>query len=296
MKVKVFLNLFVLGLICIFLFSCAPEALSPTPSKVEPTLKEQKTQVKSLYEKEIAPLTLEECARCHFYVFNTIKNIGGKHQRECVFCHQQFHAYNPKRQNWDEIMPKCQNCHGLKHGSSYPNCFVCHSNPHAPKQEIKVTEAFAKECVNCHGKIKGELANFKSKHTNLECSFCHAEKHGNKPVCQDCHTPHVEKQTYQECLTCHKPHSPKNIPDFDPKTSNALCGSCHKAPYDKLSLTKSKHGNLTCSTCHTKHKYIPQCQSCHGEPHSPETHKKFTKCLQCHIDVHNLPTKGQSKK
>jgi hypothetical protein len=33
---------------------------------------------------------------------------------------------------------------------------------------------------------------------------------------------------------------------------------------------------------------VPQCQVCHGEPHSPLMHKKMPSCLDCHMDPHYL--------
>jgi predicted CXXCH cytochrome family protein len=193
-------------------------------------------------------------------------------------------------------MPKCTNCHGLKHGEKYSKCMECHSNPHAIKMEIKVTEAFAKECVNCHGSVQKEITQYKSKHVELGCISCHKEKHGYKPVCQECHSPHTEKQTYKDCLTCHKPHSPTNIPEFAKNTPNDVCGSCHTKPFESLANSNAKHKDLVCVYCHSKHKYIPNCRNCHGEPHSAGIHKKFPDCLKCHLDAHHLAKPTTTKK
>ncbi len=278
-----FVSFFIMS-ISIFLISCGSETtFKPVSQEVLPK------KEKKLYELELKPLTFEECARCHITIFNLIKTKGGKHQKECTFCHQQFHVYSAKKQNWDAIMPKCQNCHGLKHGEKFPECYQCHSNPHVPKEEILVTEQFAKWCAECHKNVNNEIITYKSKHTDVGCAFCHAKKHGYIPECQACHAPHIEGQTYKDCLTCHKPHSPTHLPAFSADIPNGICGSCHKDAFNQLSATKSKHGKLNCTYCHNQHAYKPKCQSCHGEPHSPEMHKKYPDCLKCHVNAHNLP-------
>jgi hypothetical protein len=33
---------------------------------------------------------------------------------------------------------------------------------------------------------------------------------------------------------------------------------------------------------------VPQCQTCHREPHSPIMHQKMPNCLDCHMDAHYL--------
>jgi hypothetical protein len=33
---------------------------------------------------------------------------------------------------------------------------------------------------------------------------------------------------------------------------------------------------------------VPECQTCHGEPHSPAMHQKMPNCLDCHMDAHFL--------
>ena len=60
--------------------------------------KEEKKVVADLYDFKPRPLhSVAECAQCHVGVFERIKDVGGKHQIECVECHTQFHMFNPKK-------------------------------------------------------------------------------------------------------------------------------------------------------------------------------------------------------
>ena len=91
-----------------------------TPSQVLPRRRPRRTR-RTCTAWPSAPLSPEECGRCHSYQYKWLKEKGGKHQMDCTTCHEQFHAYNPKLQNWDAIMPKCQGCHELPHGQDFAN-------------------------------------------------------------------------------------------------------------------------------------------------------------------------------
>ncbi|WP_051920408.1 hypothetical protein [Thermodesulfobacterium hydrogeniphilum] len=248
-------------------------------------------KVQSVYNFEAKPLNIEECARCHYSIFKLIKEQGGKHKKvKCTDCHTQFHVYNPVKKNWAEIMPKCTTCHGLIHGGNFTACLSCHSDPHAPITKLKVTPELAKACAQCHPNIPKEMKAFPSKHMQVACASCHHTKHGYIPDCLECHKPHREGQTTKQCLVCHPAHTPLNI-KFTKQTPNEDCKACHQTEYHKIAITKSKHHNVACVQCHTKHKEIPKCERCHGKPHGASLHAKFPNCLQCHIDVHNLPIK-----
>jgi hypothetical protein len=249
-------------------------------------------KVSSFYSQDIAPLTPADCGRCHSSVFYQIKNEGGRHQIECVKCHTKYHAYNPVKQNWQDIMPKCQTCHGLIHGDKFAACAACHSNPHAPKTQMAMTPEFSKACGDCHSKVGQVLLQNPSKHTQVACSSCHHDKHGYIPSCMECHKPHSSDQTVKDCLACHPVHTPLVI-KYGDTVKNDVCGACHSAVWQKIKTTSSKHGQVTCVKCHhSQHKFVPQCQECHGKPHGDVVLKKFPNCLQCHIDVHDLPSKS----
>jgi predicted CXXCH cytochrome family protein len=252
-----------------------------------------------LYKMDLAPLAPEECGRCHNYQYKWLKDKGGKHQMDCTTCHEQFHAYNPKLQNWDAIMPKCQGCHDLPHGSAFEACMECHQQPHAPKViqfatlEKPVTgpdKQTVVTCAICHADQGNEFAKFPSKHnTAVNCQGCHAKVHGTIPSCLDCHQPHVAEQEYKDCLVCHAPHSAANIKKYPENTPNTNCAACHDQVYNALQANVTKHTALQCATCHVTHGQIPKCQDCHGEPHGPGLHQRFASCLDCHKDPHDMP-------
>ncbi len=236
---------------------------------------------------EVKPLTPIECARCHYPIFKLLKEKGGKHKQVCTNCHQVYHRYNPVKQNWKEIMPKCQRCHGLPHGKDAKECLSCHQEPHSPRN-IALASVSGK-CGTCHSSESKELAEHVSAHQEVGCEGCHSQRHGRVPECFECHDPHVEGQTFEECLQCHGPHSPLNIKPFaDLKVKNKVCGSCHETEFERLSTTPTKHGKQACTFCHPKHGFLPKCQGCHGLPHSERLHKRFPQCLKCHLDPHSL--------
>jgi hypothetical protein len=275
----------------------APEAQETAPAPVQkaeaaPPPPPEPPKPKSPYEADIKPLTPDECARCHFSVYSQIKNEGGKHKIDCVDCHTKYHAYNPVKQNWAEIMPKCQTCHGNIHGEKFVDCGSCHSNPHAPKTQMAMTPEFAKACGDCHAKVAQVLEANPSKHTKVACAQCHHKKHGYIPSCMECHKPHTQGQTIEECLACHPVHNPLSI-TYPDTVKNEVCGACHSGAYQKIQSTTSKHGQVACAKCHTRHKYIPKCEECHGKPHGDVVLKKFPNCLQCHVDAHDLPSRTQ---
>ena len=249
--------------------------------------------VEELYRSEPPKLTVLECARCHSPIFHKLKDKGGKHRFECTNCHTKFHTYNPLRKNWAEIMPKCSRCHKEPHGPKHTDCLNCHTEPHTPRV-VAFSDYLGRSCQNCHTSEAGQLKRFESAHTEQGCTGCHeSEKHGFIPSCFNCHEPHVEGQTVDQCKACHPAHKPLQVSFENKDVAKAqVCSACHDTEYDKWSHTKSKHGQVQCVRCHTKHGEIPQCQRCHGIPHSKGFMAKFPKCLDCHLDVHNLPVKG----
>ncbi len=252
-----------------------------------------------LYKQTPRMLKPVECGSCHKREYERLRTSNSKHRFDCLNCHTKLHAYIPPKKNYEQIMPKCTRCHGLKHGKAFPKCLQCHEDPHSPK-DIPF-EAVSKKmktksgksvvaCKVCHASEAKEMAKYPCKHnTAVGCTGCHADKHGVKPSCLDCHEPHVEGQTYKDCLVCHRPHSAKNILQYPEDTDNKVCGSCHSGIYEDLQKNHTKHSDLYCADCHVRHGQIPKCQKCHGEPHGPALHKKYPNCLQCHIDPHNLP-------
>jgi len=239
------------------------------------------------YAVQPQPLTALQCAQCHTGPFQGLKDNGGRHQFACQSCHNVFHAYSPRKNNYDAIMPKCASCHEAPHGAKITDCATCHSNPHTPKN-IAATGQIANFCFDCHGAVRDKLVKLPSKHTKVACTTCHTS-HGFKPSCFTCHKPHVAGQTVPQCLQCHPVHQPRQV-EFATTTPSSTCNACHSSVVTKLSKGTSKHKAVACVTCHKgKHRYIPQCFDCHGKPHNSKFHEKYPRCLSCHIDVHDLP-------
>lgn len=239
-----------------------------------------------LYAITPEPLTVAQCAQCHVAHFGWLKANGGRHRIDCRQCHEIFHAYNPKKGNWDELMPRCNKCHSLPHGEKFGQCLTCHANPHTPRI-VAMGAQLTASCGECHTGPAKQLNAFPSAHTEQGCDACHYE-HGLIPSCMECHEPHVTGQSLETCKACHPVHKPLQIA-LAPDSSTETCGACHADVYGKWNTTKSKHGTVNCSLCHTAHGQIPSCTRCHEAPHDKTILSKFPRCLDCHMDVHDLP-------
>lgn len=281
-------------LLTVAIWGCVEQRLLPAPSP-ETAVKEgitavapapAKAKIAAPYDKEISPLKTEQCAQCHSYYYNIIRNEGGKHQIDCTECHKKFHVYHPGKVKYEDILPQCTTCHGLAHGEKLAQCLECHSNAHAPTKDMSGAPMDA-GCSTCHGKVADELKTHKSKHTDVVCSECHLV-HRQIPVCADCHEPHTPTQTNADCLSCHPVHKPLLI-TYPLETPQETCGACHPKPLEDLRKSQTKHTALTCAKCHPKHRDIIQCTSCHGQAHSPTLLKGFKKCGDCHDVAHAMP-------
>lgn len=300
-----YLFLCILSLVCtaalsLLVAACGPAGRTgPAGPQGGPVQQETPPAGADLYTKDLKPLAPEECGRCHTYQFNWLKDRGGKHQLDCAFCHEKFHAYNPKLDNWDAIMPRCQGCHQLPHDNNFSDCMECHLQPHAPmviefavlEQPVSAEgEQHVLACAKCHNKEGTEFAGFPSKHNSaVNCNGCHANEHGTIPSCLDCHDPHLATQEYRDCLECHAPHSASTIRQYSENVPNVACSACHDDVYDLLQGNVTRHSAMQCATCHPTHGRIQKCQDCHGAPHGDVLHQRFADCLECHIDPHNLP-------
>ena len=246
----------------------------------------------NIYTLIVQPLTLEECARCHTSHYSWLRDNGAKHQSvTCTDCHQVFHAYNPLRGNYADIMPKCSNCHAEPHGSAEPvmECLACHANPHQPLVSIPAPANLESRCHLCHSEVATSLTVQVSKHTAQECSSCHSERHGRIPQCNECHENHspMAALTTPDCLACHPVHTPLNI-TYPVTQGKEVCAGCHDQAYNLLEARETKHSALTCAKCHPSHGQLPACQECHGEPHSAVMHQRMPNCGDCHGIAHDI--------
>lgn len=140
------------------------------------------------------------------------------------------------------------------------------------------------DCVKCHPKVVATVDEKGSKHkTAVNCMDCHkghppmVSKENIIPLCSMCHSgkPHYE---IGGCNTCHSdPHAPLQMQLAANITGPCL--SCHPKQGQELKDHPSKHTQLFCTSCHTKHKEVPPCATCH-RPHTESMTNKD--CLICH--------------
>ncbi len=229
-----------------------------------------------------ATLTSADCVKCHAKPPADIAANGGAHKTN-VTC-QDCHIGHPPTVK--KIIPECSMCHEGKPHFGLKGCLSCHTNPHTPKI-IKFGNNVTDPCLTCHTPQIEKLRKYKSKHSALNCSFCH-NVHGRIPLCTQCHKPHSQDMTATDCKKCHQAHMPLVV-TYGADTQSKLCGSCHKKAYDLLNASPAKHKSVLCVTCHqSKHKMIPKCQDCHGVPHPAGMMAKFPKCGMCHNIAHDL--------
>lgn len=244
----------------------------------------------SLYAVTPQALQPVECGQCHTGQFADLKSFGGKHRFACQQCHAVFHAYNPRKNNYADLMPLCATCHVEPHGAKQTDCLNCHQNPHAPLR-VPAMERLGNACADCHLGPSKEMQKFPSAHAEQGCQSCHQDKHGYIPNCLECHDGHYAQQAIQDCMTCHdRAHAPLQI-GFPGDAKVQTCNDCHDAVYGKWQRTPSKHGQVSCTACHLQHAMIPSCLDCHDEPHNKKQLEMFPNCLSCHLDVHDLPVK-----
>lgn len=228
-----------------------------------------------------AGLSNVDCAKCHAGPPADIAANGGKHKEVgCTACHP---GHRPEVKN---NIPQCSQCHMGKPHFELKGCLGCHRNPHTPRK-ISFAGNVTDACLTCHTAQIDQLREHKSKHTALYCSTCH-DVHGKKPACTQCHKPHAADMTAGECTKCHKAHMPKAV-TYASDIPSQDCGACHAGVVTLLASSKAKHNAFACAFCHQeKHKMIPRCQDCHGEPHPAGIMAKFPKCGDCHNIAHDL--------
>jgi predicted CXXCH cytochrome family protein len=229
-----------------------------------------------------AELSAADCVKCHQKEPQEIAARGMAHQTQinCRDCHA---GHRPMVAN---NIPECSNCHSGTPHFELQGCKSCH-NPHAPK-DISLKGELKDVCLTCHAAQGKELVASPSKHAQVACNFCHADKHGYVPQCLDCHQPHSAKMTQADCKTCHQAHMPLAL-TYGPEVQSVMCAACHGQAFNLLQASQAKHREIACVTCHAnKHKTVPQCSDCHGLPHAEGMHKRFPQCGECHNIAHDL--------
>ncbi len=141
------------------------------------------------------------CNTCHSDQGNEIKDNPSAHgEVDCAVCHHDKHGY----------IPDCMECHDPhRDGQETPTCITCHQ-VHQPLNVVYGEKIPNMDCGACHDELADILSAGATKHAALDCVYCHKEKHGFVPTCQDCHgVPHPESMMtkFPECNDCHEdPH------------------------------------------------------------------------------------------
>lgn len=233
-------------------------------------------------QENAVSLSQDDCGKCHDNAPRDIADRGGKHKTAvgCMDCHQ---GHPPQVQ---DIIPECNMCHtGNKH-FELDDCLRCHSNPHAPL-DLQLAGGMTDPCLTCHTSQRNQLEEHESLHTQLDCTACHSE-HGLIPDCIQCHQPHSDEMGQEDCSRCHQAHKPLVVA-YEESTPSIHCAACHNQAYDLLQASSTKHHDLNCAACHqARHKMIPECQDCHGEPHPAGILSRFESCGACHGIAHDL--------
>lgn len=231
---------------------------------------------------ENASATDSYCAECHEKEFSAISTEGLAHKTDvgCTDCHQ---GHKPKSL---ENIPACSQCHEGTAHFDLQQCLNCHRNPHSP-MNIKLPKKAHAECLTCHDSQGLDLEQHQSYHSLLVCTDCHYD-HGFMPKCTSCHKSHGLQMSESNCQTCHSPHKPLEMVFVSKHIPTDFCSPCHDQAASLLEKSTKKHHDLSCVDCHEQHASIPDCRSCHDEPHADAMHKKFPLCGTCHGVAHSL--------
>ncbi|MBW6470139.1 MAG: hypothetical protein K0A90_02830 [Methanosarcinaceae archaeon] len=146
-------------------------------------------------------------------------------------------------------------------------------------------ETVSNICVECHSKPVKMIKESGGLHSQKSCNFCHVQ-HGYVPKCSDCHGS-FHGNTITNCAQCHTDaHAPKDI-TFSSEADKFSCNICHISEVTTFNINPTKHSNLECTHCHTKHGLIPECTNCHTLHDDAMT---ADDCGECHTTGH-VPTK-----
>lgn len=240
-------------------------------------------------------LSNSDCVKCHAKQSADIEAKGMAHKTS-VGC-QDCHVGHPPAVAKKDMIPSCSNCHTGKPHFKLAKCLSCHRNPHTPKV-ITFGKDVTDPCLTCHSQQIAKLKSNPSKHSRLNCSFCH-DVHGKIPQCTQCHQSHSADIGAGDCKKCHQAHMP-TVVAYGADTPNKFCAACHGKVNSMLVASKAKHGKFLCVSCHqNKHKTVPTCLECHGSPHPAGIMVKFPACGMCHKiahDLNNWPAVGIQEK
>lgn len=236
-------------------------------------------------QAEAAQLEAGDCVKCHAEVVAEVAARGEEHAAAvgCLDCHLE---HPPAGQR---VIPECSLCHpaDVKPHYAAAGCVGCH-DPHAPLTiNMFGVKAVTPVCASCHAKQGQQLQDYPSRHSDLGCTACHVE-HGEWMTCLDCHEPHKPDMSLASCLQCHPAHQPRTV-KYGTQVPDDWCSGCHGDVVATLAANRTKHHDLQCVYCHKyQHKLVPECETCHGQPHGIKMHRKYPDCRECHHGPHAL--------
>jgi hypothetical protein len=159
----------------------------------------------------------------------------------------------------------------------------------------EVSELQEDDCGKCHAFQLRMVAQDGGRHsTEVGCLDCHPQHppkgENSITACDLCHAgePHFQ---IGDCLHCHaNPHKPLVSLRDSLKPERKACLSCHVEVGQRMTAAPSRHAQLFCNRCHSRHKEIPDCLDCH-EPHiSGQTVEDCSKCHPAHQPLLIAPT------
>lgn len=150
------------------------------------------------------------------------------------------------------------------------------------------------DCGKCHSeKVRALTAAGGPHATEVGCLDCHPHHPPRSGTafraCNECHQsrPHYE---IDGCRHCHTdPHQPL-VSLRDPlKPMRRECLSCHPEVGRQMNENPSRHGELYCTRCHSRHKEVSTCLDCH-EPHlANQTNPDCGTCHPTHAPLRIVP-------
>jgi predicted CXXCH cytochrome family protein len=164
-------------------------------------------------------------------------------------------------------------------------CYRCH--PRLDDEKHVHTAVAKGQCLGCHEAHASDVVPLLKDTREQLCLTCHqasalAKKHVK-------HAPVMEKR----CLDCHDPHRSEN-PAQTVEAGKKLCLACHDATAKtaKGSPSRAFRVDLAAETVHKPVK-SGDCQDCHVQSHSGDTHllkqPVAETCARCHPRPDDLP-------
>lgn len=143
------------------------------------------------------------------------------------------------------------------------------------------------DCQKCHRFQVQKISAAGGKHASaIGCQDCHPQHPPNgKQIISACNSCHFEHPHFQldDCLHCHTdPHQPLVSLRDTIKPEKKACMSCHDKVGQQMSDSPSRHAQLFCTRCHSRHKEFPDCLDCHVGHQQNQTTADCVKCHQAH--------------